>query len=149
MGFWELPSPQPVNSSDTLDTVPSPPGTTAAIEGETMVVVALPQQATEFDNLLASLRVSDSDIRNIARFAAAGSLLAGGVLLLSGQRRAGMITATAGTALALLDQQETLHTWWNRLPGYLDQVERVLEKVQATVKDVAENREKLGQILSK
>jgi len=114
-----------------------------------MVVVSLPQQTNEVDSLLAALRAPDSDIRNVARYAAAGSLLAGGVLLLAGQRRAGMITAASGTALALLDQQETLHTWWNRLPGYLDQVERMLDKLQATVKDVAENREKLGQILAK
>jgi hypothetical protein len=60
-----------------------------------------------------------------------------------------MIAAASGTALALLDQKDTLRTWWNLLPGYLDDVEKILDKVQATVKDVAENREKLGQILGK
>jgi hypothetical protein len=42
-----------------------------------------------------------------ALYAAGGSLLAGGLLLLTGNRRAGLVTAASGTALALLDQQDT------------------------------------------
>jgi hypothetical protein len=51
------------------------------------------------------------------------------LLLLAGERRAGMVAAASGTALALLDQQQTLHSWWNVLPGYIDQVQDVLAKV--------------------
>jgi hypothetical protein len=82
-----------------------------------------------------------------ARYAAAGLLLASGVLLLSGRRRAGMVAASSGTALALLDQQETLRAWWNLVPGYLDHAERMLTQVHETLQDIAVNRERLSHIL--
>jgi ABC-type transporter Mla subunit MlaD len=75
--------------------------------------------------------------------------VAGGLLLLAGERRAGMVAAASGTALALLDQQETLLAWWNALPGYLDQVQKVLGKVENTVNEAAAKREDLRRILSR
>jgi hypothetical protein len=92
---------------------------------------------------------SESETRDFVRIAAAGTLLAGGVLLLAGQRRAGLVAAASGTALALLDQQETLHSWWSLLPGFIDDVQRVLGQVQGTVEDIATKRETLRQILTK
>ena len=83
------------------------------------------------------------------RVAAAGTLLASGVLLLAGQRRAGLVAAASGTALALLDQQETLRSWWNLLPGFIGDVQRVLGQVQGKVEDIATKRETLRQILAK
>jgi hypothetical protein len=85
--------------------------------------------------------------RNIASYLAAGILMAGGVLLLTGRRRAGMVAASTGTALALLDQKETLRAWWNRVPGYLDQAERMLNQVQETLQDIAVNQERIAHIL--
>jgi hypothetical protein len=82
-------------------------------------------------------------------FAAGGTLVASGLLLLAGERKAGMVAAASGTALALLDQQETLHSWWNALPGYIDQVQNVLGKVQDTVNEVAVKRDELRRILAK
>ena len=70
---------------------------------------------------------------NWVGFAAGGTLVAGGLLMLTGERRAGIVAAASGTALALLDQQETLRSWWNALPGYIDQVQGVLGQVQDTV----------------
>ena len=84
-----------------------------------------------------------------ARFAAGGSLLAGGVLLLTGNRRVGLVTAVAGTALAVLDQQETVKAWWNALPGYIEQVQHVLGQVEEGVAEVAAQRERLHRILTK
>jgi hypothetical protein len=92
---------------------------------------------------------SESKSTNWVRLAAGGTIVAGGLLLLSGRRRAGLLTATTGTTLALLDQQETLRSWWHLLPGYLDEVQRVLSQVQGTVEDVASKREKLRKILAK
>ncbi len=84
-----------------------------------------------------------------AGFAAGGSLVAAGLLLLCGERRAGMVAAASGTALALLDQQETLRTWWNALPGYIDQVQGVLGQVQDTVNEVTVKREALRRALAR
>ena len=79
-----------------------------------------------------------------AGFAAGGSLVAAGMLLLCGERRAGMVAAASGTALALLDQQE-----WNALPGYIDQVQGVLSQVQDAVNEVTVKREALRRALAR
>lgn len=92
--------------------------------------------------------VVDSETMNWIGFAAGGTLVAAGLLLLAGERRAGMVAAAAGTTLALLEEQRTLHSWWNALPGYIDQVQGVLGKVQDTVNDVAEKRETLRRVLT-
>jgi urease accessory protein UreE len=111
-----------------------------------MVVVPLtqPERETAIDR-----RRSDSDAMNWARFAAGGTLLAGGVLMLTGNRKAGLVTAASGAALAILDQQETVKAWWDALPGYIDKVQHVLGQVEQTVAEVAAQRERIHQILSR
>lgn len=81
--------------------------------------------------------------------AAAGTLAASGALLVSGQRRAGLVTAAAGTALAALDQQDAVSRWWNALPACLAEAEHVLTRVQAAIDDISAQRERLHKILSK
>ena len=81
--------------------------------------------------------------------AAAGTLAAGGALLVSGQRRAGLVTAATGTALAMLDQQETVRSWWNALPAYLAEAQGMLSRVQAALDDIAAQRERLHKIMAK
>jgi hypothetical protein len=111
-----------------------------------MVVVPLSKPANDSE---ITPGVVESETMNWVGFAAGGTLVAAGLLLLAGERRAGMVTAATGTALALLDQQETLHSWWNALPGYIDQVQRVLGQVQDTVNDVAVKRESLRRVLAR
>jgi hypothetical protein len=80
----------------------------------------------------------------------AGTTLAvAGMLLLSGNRRAGMVAAASGTTLAMLDEQETLSSWWNALPGYIDQVQRLLGQVQDTVNEISVKREALRRALAR
>jgi hypothetical protein len=69
--------------------------------------------------------------------------------MLIGERRAGLVAAASGTALAMLDQPETLRTWWEALPGYIDQVQHLIGRVQDTVNEVAVKREELRVILAK
>jgi hypothetical protein len=82
-------------------------------------------------------------------FAAGGTLVTAGLLLLAGERRAGMVAAASGTALALLDQQETLISWWNVLPDYIDQLQRMLDQVQNTINEVEVKREALRRVLAR
>jgi hypothetical protein len=82
-------------------------------------------------------------------FAAGGTLVTAGLLLLAGERRAGMVAAASGTALALLNEQETLLTWWNVLPDYIDQLQRMLDQVQNTIDDVEVKREALRRVLAR
>jgi hypothetical protein len=110
-------------------------------------MVVVPLTRSEFDSEPMP-RTSASESTNWARVAAGGTLLAGGLLLLTGRRRAGLAAAAAGTTLALLDQKEAVSYFWRLLPAYIDNVQRVLENVEATVEDISVKREKLRRILA-
>ena len=90
-----------------------------------------------------------ADSRTWMGVAAGGALLAGGLLILFGQRRAGTIAAASGTALALLDQPETLKQWWGAMPETIDRIQDALDGVQNTVADVAGKREALHRFLGR
>jgi hypothetical protein len=111
-----------------------------------MVVVPLTHRERESG---AARRYSSPEGTNWARVAAGGGLLVGGLLLLTGNKRAGLVTAGAGTALAMLDQQDAVQACWNALPGYIDAVQRLLTSVEETVVELAEQRNRLHQILTK
>ena len=83
------------------------------------------------------------------RYAAAGTLVASGALLVAGKRRAGLLTAVAGAALVMLEQQEVVSRWWNALPVYLDEVQGTLGRAQAAVDDLSVQGEKLRRVLGK
>ena len=83
------------------------------------------------------------------RYVAGGSLVAGACLLLTGRRRAGMVMAASGTAIALLDQQDTLRRWWGSVPRYLDQAQSMVDRVQEVVKDLGEKGETVRRVLTR
>jgi len=111
-----------------------------------MVVVPLTQPTK--DHSLAP-QASKIDVADWTRIAAAGAIVTGGLMLLAGWRRAGMVTAAAGTELTLLDQEETIRAWWSVVPGYIEDIQRVLSQVESTVDDIEAKRESLRQILSR
>src|SRR5215831_12388408 len=69
--------------------------------------------------------------------AVGGTFLAGALLLLSGKKRAGLVVTAAAAAVTLLDKKETVREWWNALPQYLDDAQRLLDQAQRTVDDLA------------
>ncbi|MGA9583965.1 MAG: hypothetical protein WBQ95_01490 [Terracidiphilus sp.] len=83
------------------------------------------------------------------RVAACGSLITGGLLLLSGRKRAGLVMAASGTAIALLDHEETVRNLWKAMPGYVDRAQYMLEQVQDVVEDIAKKGESLRRTLSR
>jgi hypothetical protein len=111
-----------------------------------MVVLPLQKRMSEPETEPAA---AQDEVLNWVRYAAGVSLIAGGLLLLSRRRRSGIVVASAGTALAMLDQQETLRSWWHTLPSYIDEVQRTLSQVQNAVNDMAAKRETLHRILSR
>jgi hypothetical protein len=111
-----------------------------------MVVVPLSQPENE---LKAASQFRPSEETNWATVAAAGSLVAGGLLLLTGNRKAGTVTAVAGTTLLLLDQQDLLRSWWNSIPSHIETVQEVLGKVQDSMSEVRAQRDKLHRILNR
>jgi len=58
----------------------------------------------------------DTEPVDWVKIAACGSLICGGLLILSGKKRAGLVAAASGTALAMVEHQDTLREWWEALP---------------------------------
>jgi hypothetical protein len=111
-----------------------------------MVVVPLSTPANDSD---AAPCAPQCNSMNMVRLAAAGTLAASGVLLVSGRRRAGLVAAASGMALAMLDQKQTVRVWWDALPVYLAEVQDLLGRVQGAVGELSTQRDKLHRILSK
>jgi hypothetical protein len=114
-------------------------------QGEKMVAVPLSKPC---DKSETALRAPHSPSISWVGIAAAATLAASGVLLVSGKRRAGLVMAVSGTALAMLDQQETVRCWWNMLPGYIAEAQGILSRVQRAVDHIAVQRDKMHQILA-
>jgi len=83
------------------------------------------------------------------RIAAGSSLVAGGILLLNGKHRAGLLATVTGAALAMLDQQEVVEAWWLALPGLIDDAERMLGQVDGVVASLDQQREKIRTLVRK
>ena len=81
------------------------------------------------------------------KVAACGSLICGGLLLLSGKKRAGLLAAASGTVLAALDHEDTIRHWWDSLPHYVDQAHSMLDHVQEVVDKVSEKGQQLRRTL--
>jgi hypothetical protein len=80
--------------------------------------------------------------------AAGGSLLAGGLLLLTGQRKAGLVLSVTGAALTLLGQQQAVRDWWEEFPGYVDRVQGLIGRVQSSMEELSATRANLHQTLT-
>lgn len=81
------------------------------------------------------------------KFAAGGALIAGGLLLLSNKRRAGLIVGAAGAGLAVADQQDAVRSLWNQVPGYIDRVQSLIGQVQSKVDTFSAKRDSLHRLL--
>lgn len=94
-------------------------------------------------------QTQDEGAVNWLRVTAAATLVTGGALLLAGKNRLGLVAAAAGTSLAMIDQQHTLKKWWELLPGYIVEVQGVLEQVDKAVEELAAQREKISHVLGR
>ncbi len=110
-----------------------------------MVVVPLTQGTRE---PAGEMRREETDSTNWIRYAAAATLAASGVLLVTGQRRIGLVTALSGATLALIDQQDAVRKCWDRLPEFLEDLQGLLGKAQTAVEDLSSQSEKLRKVLS-
>jgi len=81
--------------------------------------------------------------------AASGSLIAGGLLLLTGQKRAGLVLAASGTALAMLEHEQNLRNLWNALPGYVDRAQSMVEQVREAAEDIVEKSHSLRSAMAR
>jgi hypothetical protein len=109
-----------------------------------MSVISIPKRKVLSDEGSGILNES----RDWVDVAAGGSLLAGGLLLLTGQRRAGLVMSVAGAALTLLGQQEAVREWWDQFPGYVDRVQSMIGRVRGSMEELSATRENLHQALT-
>ena len=109
-----------------------------------MGVASLPQSVNFPQGHIESL--SELHEKEWMGAAVGGTLLLGSVLLLSGKRRAGLLVTAAGTALALLEEQETVRAWWKVLPQYIDSAQRLLNQAQTTIEDLSEKRDRIRSL---
>ncbi|MGA3130629.1 MAG: hypothetical protein ABSD59_07495 [Terracidiphilus sp.] len=110
-----------------------------------MVVVPLSKTASN----AGQTRASKADSRRWVGMVAAVTLTTSGVLFVAGKRRAGLVTALSGAALAMIDQHEVVSKYWNALPGYLGAIQSVVGRAQAAVDDLTMQGEKLHRVLGK
>jgi hypothetical protein len=113
-----------------------------------MGVASLPQSVNYPQGHVESRRESHHD-KEWMGAAVGGTLLLGSVLLISGKRRAGLMVTAAGTALALLEEQDTVRAWWNALPQYLDDAQRLLNQAQMTIDDLSAKRDRLRSLFKR
>jgi hypothetical protein len=109
-----------------------------------MVVVPL-SKSTSNPHIEPAYRPSGSN--DLVRIGAGVALLAGGLLLLNRKYKAGLVAASSGTALALLDQQEIVRSWWDQLPILIDQAGQAISQVEHVVEDIAAQRDRLRALL--
>ena len=84
---------------------------------------------------------------NWTHFLAAGTIVAGGALIAAGRRRTGVAVACAGTALALLEEQEAVKEWWKALPGYLNDTQEFLDRIEHYLQEVTVQGHRIHNIL--
>lgn len=99
-----------------------------------------------------SARVSEmrrSEEFDWVKIAAGGALITGALLMMTGKKRAGLVMAASGTALAMLDHEETLRQWWEALPGYVDRAQWMFERVQDVMEDITEKGEAMRRVLKR
>jgi hypothetical protein len=78
---------------------------------------------------------------------AAGTVVAGGALMIAGHKKAGLAVAAAGTALVLLEEPEVLDRWWKSLPAYLAQAQGFLDTVEGYLSEASVQGHRIQSIL--
>jgi hypothetical protein len=111
-----------------------------------MTVATFPEREFKTARITQMPRAASIDWVKVA---ACGSLITGGLMLLSGQKRAGLVLAASGTALAMMEHEETLRRWWVALPGYVDRAQTMFEQVRDVVEDVTEKGEAFRRMVSR
>ena len=110
-------------------------------------MVAVPIPRTGQPVQLRHLEAGASKPTDWMHLLAAGTVVAGGALLIAGHKKAGLAAAAAGTALVLLEEPEVLNKWWNSLPGYLAEAQSFLDKVEGYLNEASEQGHRIQSIL--
>jgi hypothetical protein len=119
------------------------------VKEKIMVAVPIPRtgQSAQLRSLTPGIPAAPSKPQDWTHLLAAGTVVAGGALMVVGHKRAGLAVAAAGTALALLEEPEVLDRWWKSLPAYLAEAQGFLDKIEGYVNDVSVQGHRIQGIL--
>jgi uncharacterized membrane protein len=105
--------------------------------------------------------MSDSQIMNVTqqiqsnlsktpwtRTVAAGSLIAGAVLLISGRRKSALAVAAAGAAVALLENPEVVREAWESMPRLVRTSQDFLSRIEDFVEELNKQGIRLRKVIS-
>jgi len=95
----------------------------------------------------ASLPAPSPRTEDWTHWLAAGAVIAGGALMVTGNRRAGLTVAAAGTALALIEEQEAIAELWKSVPDYLNQAQDFLDKVEQYLTEASAQGQRIQSLL--
>jgi len=110
-------------------------------------MVAVPISRTGQPTQMRSLSSGDSNSIDWTHLLAAGTVIAGGALMVAGRKKAGLVVAAAGTTLALLEEPAIVERWWHSLPGYLAEAQGFLDKVEGYLSEASEQGHRIQSIL--
>lgn len=81
------------------------------------------------------------------RSVAAGSLIAGALLLVSGRRKSGLAVAAAGAAVALLENPDAVKDVWESMPRFVRGGQDFLIRVEEFVEELNKQGVRLRKVL--
>jgi hypothetical protein len=121
-----------------------------------MTIPQLPANTvSDIADKLRSAKVTQNLSRNLTdnftwtRGLATGSLIAGAILLVTGNRRAGIAFTAVGAAAALLEDVDGTRELWDSIPTYIESGQQVLNRVEKFVEEVAEQGQRVAAMLNK
>ncbi len=85
---------------------------------------------------------------NWARIFSASALIGGAVLLVTGNRKAGLALTAVGVTSALLEDKESTREIWDSIPTYIESGQQILGRVEKFVEDIAEQGERVRKLVN-
>lgn len=82
------------------------------------------------------------------RSVAAGSLLVGAILLITGRRKSGLAVVAAGAAVALLENPEAVRDFWDQVPRLLRSSQDFLVRVEDFMEELNKQGIRLRKAVS-
>lgn len=85
--------------------------------------------------------------RQWTRALAAGALVAGAALLLTGRKKGALIAAGIGAAAVLSEDPKAVREFWHRTPQYLNEGHALLGRLEDVVENLTEQSHRVQSIL--
>jgi hypothetical protein len=108
----------------------------------------LTSMATELEPMKIASKI-ESSLSEIpwTRTVAAGSLVAGALLLIAGRRKSALAVSAAGAAVALLENPEIVRDAWNAMPRVIRSGQDFLVRIEDFVEELNKQSQHIRKVL--